>query len=122
MKPAVTSGVAAAILLAAATAVADLDAIVEDCNGCHGDDGVSQWDDMPTIAGIDAFVHSDALYIYRDRERPCATTEYRQGDTSRSPTSRARRSTTKTVRGATATAAPIRKTRRVSWPGSGWVT
>ena len=47
--------------------------------GCHGDDGVSQWNDMPTIAGIDAFVHSDALYAYRDEARPCAMAEFKQG-------------------------------------------
>ena len=64
----------------------DLDAIIADCNGCHGDDGVSQWTDVPTIAGIPEFVHSDALYIYRDEERPCAESEYRQGDTSKAAT------------------------------------
>ena len=61
----------------------DLDAIVEDCNGCHGDDGVSQWQDVPTIAGLAEFVHADALFIYADGDRPCADSEYRQGDTSR---------------------------------------
>ena len=60
-----------------------LDALIEDCNGCHGDDGVSQWNDIPTIAGIDAFVHSEALYIYQDAARPCATVSYKQGDTSK---------------------------------------
>lgn len=63
------------------------DAVVKDCNGCHGNKGVSQWDDVPTIAGIDAFVHSEALYIYRDEGRPCAKSQYRQGDTSRPETS-----------------------------------
>ena len=73
--------------LSMAGAVAgDLDAIVANCNGCHGDDGVSQWTDVPSIAGIPEFVHSDALYIYRDEERPCAESEYRQGDTSRAAT------------------------------------
>ena len=62
---------------------ADLDTLIEDCNGCHGDNGVSQWNDVPTIAGIDAFAHSEALYIYQDGARPCATGPYRQGDTSR---------------------------------------
>ena len=66
---------------------ADHDALVENCNGCHGDNGVSQWDDMPTIAGIDAFVHSEALYAYQDEARPCASGPYRQGDTSRPETS-----------------------------------
>ena len=57
--------------------------VIADCNDCHGDNGISQWQDMPTIAGISAFVHSDALYLYRDRDRPCMDSEYRQGDTSR---------------------------------------
>lgn len=67
-------------------AMADLDAVVQDCNGCHGNDGVSQWTDVPTIAGVSEFVHSDALYIFRDEGRPCTETEYKQGDTSRPAT------------------------------------
>ena len=34
---------------------ADLDATIQGCNDCHGENGVSQWDDMPTIGGMDAF-------------------------------------------------------------------
>ena len=64
----------------------DMDAVIENCNGCHGDDGVSQWSDVPTIAGMPEFVHADALFIYRDRARPCAESSYRQGDTSRPAT------------------------------------
>ena len=64
----------------------DLETIIEDCNGCHGDDGVSQWTDVPTIAGLAEFVHVDALYIYQEEARPCAESEYRQGDTSRPAT------------------------------------
>jgi sulfide dehydrogenase cytochrome subunit len=66
-----------------ALASADVDALMQDCNGCHGDDGVSQWSDVPTIAGLAEFVHVDALFIYQDEARPCAESEYRQGDTSR---------------------------------------
>jgi sulfide dehydrogenase cytochrome subunit len=68
------------------SAADELATITEDCNGCHGDDGVSQWSDMPTIAGAPEFMHADALYIYRDNERPCEDSEYRQGDTSRPAT------------------------------------
>ncbi len=64
----------------------DLDAIIDDCNGCHGDNGVSQWTDVPTIAGIAEFVHADALFVFADGDRPCADSEYRQGDTSRPAT------------------------------------
>lgn len=70
-----------------ALASADVDALMQNCNGCHGDDGVSQWSDVPTIAGIAEFVHVDALFIYQDEARPCAESEYRQGDTSRPATS-----------------------------------
>jgi sulfide dehydrogenase cytochrome subunit len=52
----------------------------------QGDDGVSQWTDVPTIAGVPEFVHSDALYLFRDEARPCSESEYRQGDTSKAAT------------------------------------
>ncbi len=74
------------IALFSVASASDIDAIMKGCNDCHGDNGVSQWSDMPTIAGIDAFGIADGLFIYRDEERPCAESEYRQGDTSRAPT------------------------------------
>lgn len=61
----------------------DIDALMQGCNECHGDDGVSQSSDVPTIAGLAEFVHADALYLYADDERPCADSKYRHGDTSR---------------------------------------
>jgi sulfide dehydrogenase cytochrome subunit len=73
-------------MFASICAADDLASIIENCNGCHGDDGVSQWTEVPTIAGIDAFSHADALFFFRDDERPCAESKYRQGDTSRPPT------------------------------------
>ena len=73
-------------MFASLSAAQDLDAIVEDCNGCHGDDGVSQWTDVPTIAGMPEFTHADALYYFRDGARPCSESKYRQGDTSRPAT------------------------------------
>ena len=73
-------------LFASVSLAGDLESIVADCNGCHGDDGVSQWTDVPTIAGVPEFVHSDALYLFRDEARPCSESEYRQGDTSKPAT------------------------------------
>ncbi len=64
----------------------DLDAMMQGCNDCHGDNGVSQWADVPTIAGLAEFVHVDALYVYQDEARPCGESDYRQGDTSRPAT------------------------------------
>lgn len=69
--------------LATGAVGADLAELTAECDKCHGADGVSQWSDMPTIAGIDEFVHSEALFIYRDEARPCAESDYRLGDTSR---------------------------------------
>ena len=78
--------VTAFLIFAAGTAAADLDALIATCDGCHGDNGVSEWTDVPTIAGIDEFVHSDALFVYRDEARPCADSKFRQGDTGRPAT------------------------------------
>ena len=76
-----------ALISIASLAVAqDLDAITAGCNGCHGDGGVSQWTDVPTIAGMPEFTHGDALYIFRDEARPCSESNYKQGDTSKSTT------------------------------------
>jgi cytochrome subunit of sulfide dehydrogenase len=80
----------AATLIAATfmstAAFADTAALVKDCDGCHGDNGASRWDDMPTIAGISVVVHSDYLTAYQGKERPCPKSKYRQGDTKRAET------------------------------------
>ena len=70
----------------ATTASAVEQKIIDECDGCHGENGVSQWTDVPTIAGISEGVQEDALYAYRERERPCPKSEYRAGDTSRPAT------------------------------------
>jgi len=72
--------------LAAPAAVRAADELAAQCNDCHGDGGVSSWDDVPTIAGLDAFSASDALFSYRDKARPCVSSAWRQGDTSRPAT------------------------------------
>ncbi len=78
---------AAGVFLAVtSTSAADIGTQMDVCNDCHGDNGVSQWGDVPTIAGIDAFGTADALFMYRDEERPCSESEYRQGDTNRAAT------------------------------------
>lgn len=74
------------LMCMAGAASADVAEIAADCEGCHGTDGVSEWADVPTIAGISEFVLSDALFYYRDDARPCEESEYRAGDTSRPPT------------------------------------
>jgi sulfide dehydrogenase cytochrome subunit len=65
---------------------ADVETMMKGCNDCHGEGGVSQSSDVPTLAGLPEFVHADALYVYMDEERPCADSKYRHGDTSRAAT------------------------------------
>ena len=75
-----------ASLALSSVALGDVATLAEDCDDCHGKDGVSEWSDVPTIAGISAYAHSDALFIFLDRVRPCVSSEYRRGDTSREET------------------------------------
>ena len=67
-------------------ALGDAASLAKDCVDCHGHDGVSEWSDVPTIAGLSAYAHSDALFIFLDQARPCVASDYRQGDTSRDAT------------------------------------
>lgn len=76
----------AIILSFPTSALADTDVLIKDCNGCHVDSGVSAWSDVPTIAGMAEFVQADALFVFKDGDRPCANSEYRQGDTTRPAT------------------------------------
>jgi sulfide dehydrogenase cytochrome subunit len=69
-----------------AASAADIGAITQSCNDCHGNDGISQWTDVPTIAGMPAVNQEDALYYYAQKQRPCPESKYRQGDTSRPAT------------------------------------
>lgn len=87
MKRLIFSTAAALLALAATSASAgDVESMMADCNGCHGPGGVSESNDVPTIAGFPEFVHVDALYVYQDEARPCAESAYRHGDTSKPAT------------------------------------
>lgn len=86
MKPTRILLLLVGVVFASAGQPQSIESLTVTCDGCHGDQGVSRWTDMPTIAGIDAFTHSNALYEFRDEARPCLESEFRQGDTSRAPT------------------------------------
>lgn len=87
MKRFASTLVTASLLVGSAAIGADLDTVIAECNDCHGDNGVSQWAEIPTIAGLSMFYHADQLYYFSEGERPCSEAEYRQGDTGRAPTS-----------------------------------
>jgi sulfide dehydrogenase cytochrome subunit len=50
------------------------------CADCHGKDGVSADQDMPTIAGISAFALEEQLGQYKAKSRPCAKVKFLSGD------------------------------------------
>ena len=59
---------------------------IEQCNSCHGEDGVSADSDVPSIAGISPFIIEEYMFEYREDARPCRDSKYRSGDTERPAT------------------------------------
>ncbi|MBT4791932.1 MAG: cytochrome c-553 [Halobacteriovoraceae bacterium] len=55
------------------------EAIIQDCNACHGIDGASMAADIPIIGGFSDFYITDVADVYRDRERPCEEVAYPAG-------------------------------------------
>lgn len=58
---------------------AEVEALAEDCNGCHGKDGVSAEPTIPIIAGYSAPYITDSLLNYKDEARPCTEATYSGG-------------------------------------------
>jgi len=71
-----------ALLPALALAAAD-PKVVEGCEDCHGANGVTTAQDVPTIAGVSATVQKDALNAYKAKKRPCPKVTHKRGDTKR---------------------------------------
>jgi len=74
------------ILLSIQAAAADVATVVQQCEDCHGKNGVSDAADVPTIAGISAPVHGDFLLAYQEKTRPCRKEKFHHGDTARPET------------------------------------
>jgi sulfide dehydrogenase cytochrome subunit len=74
------------ILLSIQAAAADIATVVQQCEDCHGKNGVSDAADVPSIAGISAPVHGDFLLAYQEKTRPCRKGKFRHGDTARPET------------------------------------
>lgn len=81
IRPAIlASTVLCSMTLASGARAADIEKLVEDCNTCHGKDGVSTEPTIATIAGFSAPYASDTMIAYQEEERLCAETEYPSGD------------------------------------------
>ncbi len=71
--------VCSAILLCT-SAGAEVTAITDECDRCHGAGGVSTESDVPSIAGISPFIIEEYMFEYRDEARICREIKFRSGD------------------------------------------
>lgn len=58
----------------------DADSLTLVCNGCHGENGVSVNNTVPTIAGQPFTLIEDNLLAFRDGDRACGETEFLQNE------------------------------------------
>jgi sulfide dehydrogenase cytochrome subunit len=75
------------IILPVSLAAAELAQLTQQCDSCHGSEGVSTEDDIPIIAGKSGGLMKKALEQFQVMDRPCKRTAYRHGETDRSQTS-----------------------------------
>ncbi len=59
------------LLVLSNTASSEGTAPAKACQECHGADGISTDENVPTIAGISSFVNADYLYAFREGAREC---------------------------------------------------
>ena len=71
------------ISLTSMVSFAEISEIINQCNDCHGKEGLSSESDIPIIAGQSVYLIEDALLAFAEKERPCKLSEYRHGDRSR---------------------------------------
>ena len=73
------------LALVSSPASADTGELIAMCADCHGSDGVSAHEDVPTIAGQSKSFLAKTLRTYQIWGRPCIRSAYRSGDTTRPP-------------------------------------
>ncbi len=74
-----------ALLYPPGAASQDIQALISECEACHGPGGASVEDDVPSLAGMDAVELLEALDGFQSYGRHCTTTTYRSGDRPRTP-------------------------------------
>lgn len=93
MKPVVTRLTSTIVLSAVLSVLVVIDAsatdigkLTETCTNCHGKDGASTESDVPIIGGFSEQYLLDSMETYKNKERPCPETEYREGKNKGSKT------------------------------------
>ena len=61
-------------------AAVDVQALLEECQACHGPGGVSNDADIPSIAGKSTQFIADSIEQFKFYERHCSKVQYRNGD------------------------------------------
>jgi cytochrome subunit of sulfide dehydrogenase len=70
-KPFATAVFGVLAFAAAPMALAGAPSSAESCLGCHGQDGISNDPDTPTISGASDFFLENQLFLFQGEERPC---------------------------------------------------
>lgn len=73
-------------ILFCSPAGAEIAEITDQCDECHGADGVSTESDVPSIADISSFIIEEYMLEYRDEARICRESKYRSADLERPAT------------------------------------
>ena len=73
------------LIFSAPVGARDLQAVIDECEACHGAGGMSAADDIPSVAGMDPTEMQKALAEFYYFERHCTTTTYRYGDLPKTP-------------------------------------
>ena len=74
------------LILSGTALAADIGELTAQCDSCHGPQGASSNDDVPTIGGQSWKFIGDTLNSFQVWGRPCIKSLYRHGDTSRPKT------------------------------------
>jgi len=80
------SVLACTVMLLCPLAGAEVGEIADQCDECHGADGVSTESDVPSIAGVSPFIIEEYMFEFRDAARICRESKYRSGDLERPAT------------------------------------
>lgn len=68
-----------ALLLAGSAWGGDAGTLIENCAGCHGNEGASTEPTVPIIGGYSAKYLTDSLTNYKNKARPCPEVKYNAG-------------------------------------------
>ncbi|NNJ72479.1 MAG: hypothetical protein HKP09_04790 [Enterobacterales bacterium] len=74
------------LIFAASTTFAAAPDFIKECMDCHGPNGISLHDDMPTIAGASPYFIEATFAAYKYDLRDKVESKYRFGDMAREPT------------------------------------